>query len=104
MAFAVRDDADLLLGAMAYIEAVHKAMTAQDTSPAPGVGECVLAAILDDPVLSDYVRTWAKSRVGGASDWNPEPPPPPHMDATYERVRQLLQRCGDKAQMASSSS
>jgi hypothetical protein len=89
---------------MAYIEAVHKAITAQDTSPAPGVGECVLAAILDDPVLSDYVRAWAKSREEGALDGTPEPPPPPPIDAAYERVRELLRRCGDTAQMASSFS
>jgi hypothetical protein len=39
MAFAVSDDAELLLSAMAYIGTVHKAVTAQDTLPASGVGE-----------------------------------------------------------------
>src|SRR5579864_6057430 len=43
-----------------YIGAVHKGVTAQDTLPAPGVGECVLAVILGDPALSDYVRKWAR--------------------------------------------
>jgi hypothetical protein len=103
MAFAVSDDVELLLSAMAYIEAVHKAVTAQHTLPAPGVGECVLAAILGDPALSDYVRKWARSTKINATEWTPEEPPLPPIDATYERVRDLLRTCGDKAQMVASS-
>jgi hypothetical protein len=52
MAFAVSDDAELLLGAMAYIGAVHRAV-GPNALPASGVGECVLATILADPALSD---------------------------------------------------
>jgi len=102
MPFAVSDDADLLLGAMAYIGAVHRAI-APTTLPAPGVGECVLAAILADPALSDYVRNWARSTKVNAPDWTPEEPPLPPIDATYERVLELLRACGDKARMAASS-
>jgi hypothetical protein len=103
MGFAVSDDSELLLSAMAYIGAVHKGVTAQDTLPAPGVGECVLAVILGDPALSDYVRTWARSTKINATDWTPEEPPLPPIDATYTRVRELLRGCGDKTQMAASS-
>ena len=86
---------------MAYITAVHKAVTAQDTLPAPGVGECVLAVVLDDPALSDYVRTWARSTKINATDWTPEEPPLPPIDAAYERIRELLRACGDKARRVS---
>ena len=103
MAFSVHDDTDLLLGAMAYIGAVHKGVTALNTSPAAGVGECVLAAILADPALSDYVRKWAQSTKINATGWTPEEPPLPPIDVTYERVCELLRACGDKAQMAASS-
>ena len=103
MAFAASDDAELLLSAMAYIGAVHKAVTAQNTLPVSGVGECVLAAILDDPALSDYVRKWARSTKINATDWAPEEPPLPPIDATYERVRELLRTCGDKTQRVASS-
>ena len=102
MPFAVSDDAELLLAAMAYIGVVHRAV-APTTLPAPGVGECVLPAILADPALSDYVRNWARSTKVNATDWTPEEPPLPPIDATYERVRELLRACGDKAQMAASS-
>jgi hypothetical protein len=102
MAFAVSDDAELLLSAMAYIGAVHR-VTALNTLPAPGVGECVLAAILGDPALSDYVRKWARSTKINAADWTPQEPPLPPIDATYQRVRDLLRTCGDKAQMVASS-
>ena len=102
MAFAVRDDAELLLGAMAYIAAVHRAI-APTTLPAPGVGECVLAAILADPALSDYVRNWARSTKVNATAWTPEEPSLPPIDATYQRVLELLRACGDKAHIAASS-
>ena len=74
MALSVHDDTDLLLGAMAYIGAVHRAV-APNALPAPGVGECVLEAILADPALSDYVRKWARSTKVNATDWTPEEPP-----------------------------
>jgi hypothetical protein len=102
MAFAVRDDAELLLGAMAYIAAVHRAI-APTTLPAPGVGECVLAAVLADSTLSDYVRNWARSTKVNATDWTPEEPSLPPIDATYQRVLELLRACGDKAHIAASS-
>ena len=100
MAFAVSDDAELLLSAMAYIEAVHKDVTSQHTFPAPVVGECVLAVILGDPALSDYVRAWGRSTKINGADWTPDEPPRPPIDATYQRIRDLLRTCGDKAQVA----
>jgi len=102
MAFSVHDDTDLLLGAMAYIGALHRAV-APNALPAPGVGECVLEAILADPALSDYVRKWARSTKVNATDWTPEEPSLPPIDATYQRVLELLRACGDKAHMAASS-
>jgi hypothetical protein len=102
MALAVSDDAELLLAAMAYIGAVHRA-EATNMLPAPGVGECVLESILTDPALSDYVRKWARSTKINATEWTPEDLPLPPIDATYERVRALLRACGDKAHMASGS-
>lgn len=103
MAFAVSDDAELLLSAMAYIGAVHKAVTGQETLPALGVGECVLAVILGNPALSDYVRKWARSTKINATDWTPEEPPLPPIDDTYRQICDLLRTCGDKAHMAASS-
>lgn len=87
---------------MAYIGAVHRAV-GSNTLPAAGVGECVLAAILADPGLSDHVRNWARSTKVNATDWTPEEPPLPPIDAAYERIRELLRKCGDKAHMGASS-
>jgi hypothetical protein len=99
MALAIHDDSELLLSAAAYIEAVHKAITGENTAPPPGVGECVLAEIINDPSLSDYVRRWAGvAGAQGASDWDVDPQRPP-IDAVFERVRELLLRFGDEAQL-----
>jgi hypothetical protein len=89
-----REDPDLILSAMAYVEAVHMDVTAENTAPAPGVEGRVVSAILADPALSDYVQAWAhESRAPTASV---QPPPRPPFDATYERVRELLRRAGDE--------
>jgi hypothetical protein len=89
-----REDPDLILDAIAYVEAVHMDLTAENTAPAPGVEGRVVAAILADPALSDYVRTWASERR--ALEARLAPPPRPPIDATYERVRELLRRAGDE--------
>lgn len=91
---ARREDPELILDAMAYVEAVHKDLTAENTAPAPGVEGRVVTAILADPALSDYVRTWAKG--SSAARASGEPPPRPPFDATYARVRELLRRVGDE--------
>ncbi|MGO8920568.1 MAG: hypothetical protein ACLQJR_32135 [Stellaceae bacterium] len=89
-----REDPELILDAMAYVEAVHMDSTAENTAPAPGVEGRVVAAILADPTLSDYVRTWASERHAMEASAAALPRPP--IDATYARVRQLLRRVGDE--------
>jgi hypothetical protein len=84
-------DTDLVLDAMAYVEAVHVDLTAENTAPAPGVEGRVVSAILADPALSDYVRDWARARGAGGTRRAPR------FDAVYERVRELLRRTGDEA-------
>jgi hypothetical protein len=89
-----REDPELILDAMAYVEAVHMDVTVENTAPPSGVEGRVVAAIRADPALSDYVRTWASYRR--ALETSVAPPQPPPIDATYERVRELLRRAGDE--------
>src|SRR5579883_2055320 len=103
MALAVHDDPELLLNAMAYIEAVHKAITGENTAPPPGVGESVLAEIISDASLSDYVRRWARAGAARGVPDGTIDPERPAMDAVYERVSDLLRRCGDQAQLLQAS-
>ncbi len=82
------EDTELLLDAMAYVEEIHRELAAENTAPPPGVEGRVVAAIVTDPVMSEYVRDWARHhRVLEAS---PEPPERPPMDDVYWRVRDLL--------------
>jgi hypothetical protein len=93
-----REDPELVLDAMAYVEAVHTDLTAENTAPPSGVAGRVIAAIRADPALSDYVRTWARELCAReASVTAPRRPP---IDATYERVRELLRRAGDEPSRA----
>jgi len=90
-----RADPELIIGAMAYVEAVHIDLTVENTAPAPGVLGRVVSAILTDSALSEYVQTWAQEnrpRDGGPSSMSRPP-----MDATYARVRELLRRVGDES-------
>ena len=91
-----REDPELVLYAIAYVETVHKDLTAENTAPSSGVEGCVIAAIRADPALSDYVRTerW------GALEASVGPPRRRPIDATYERVRELLRRAGDELRRA----
>jgi hypothetical protein len=89
-----REDPELVLGAMAYVEAVHMDLTAENTAPPSGVEGRVIAAIRADPGLADYVRTWASERRALVA--SVAPPQRPPIDATYERVRELLRRAGDE--------
>jgi len=89
-----REDPELVLDSMAYVDAVHMDLTTENTAPAPGVAGRVVAAILADPALSDYVQTWASERRALEASVASLPPPP--IDATYERVRELLRRAGDE--------
>jgi hypothetical protein len=96
-----REDGDLILDAMSYVDLVHMDLTAENTAPAPGVAGRVVAAILADPSLSDYVRTWARDRRVLEASVTPTPRPP--IDANYERVRELLRRAGDRLPQKSDS-
>ena len=92
-----REDPELILDAMAYVEAVHMDLTVENTAPPPGVEGRVVSAILADAGLSDYVRTRASEARARAPEGSAAPPPRPPVDAAYERVRELLRRSGDKA-------
>jgi len=82
------EDAELLLDTMAYVETVHREIATENTAPPPGVEGRVVQAIAADPVMSAYVRDWARRhRVLEAS---PEPLRRPPMDDVYWRVRDLL--------------
>jgi hypothetical protein len=93
-----REDPELVLDAMAYVGAVHRDLTAENTAPSSGVEGRVIAAIRADPALSDYVRTWASDE--GALEASVSPLRRPPIDATYERVRELLRRAGDQPRRA----
>lgn len=88
-----REDTDLILDAMSYVDLVHMDLTAENTAPAPGVAGRVVAAILADLSLSNYVRIRATEQR--ALEASVAPPPRPPIDANYERVRELLRRTGD---------
>jgi hypothetical protein len=82
------EDAALLLDAMAYVEEVHRELTAENTAPPPGVEGRVVEAVLADPALSQRVRDWAtENRTLEASL---TPLRRPAMDEVYRRVRDLL--------------
>jgi hypothetical protein len=76
----------LIVDAMTYVEIVHKALAAENT--APGAEGRVVAAILADAALADYVRHWAEARR--VLEASPEPPVMPPIDEFYRRVRDLL--------------
>lgn len=92
-----REDVELLLNAIAYVDVVHKDQTAENTAPPPGVTGRVVGAIIADAALSDYVHTWARAR-GGLEVNLAETRPA--IDATYERVSDLLRRTGDHERRA----
>ena len=82
------EDAALLLDAMAYVEEVHRELTAENTAPPPGVEGRVVEAVLADPILTQRVRDWAtENRTLEASL---TPLRRPAMDHAYRRVRDLL--------------
>ena len=83
-----RADPDLVIDAMAYVEEVHKAMTAENTAPPPGVEGRVVASLLADAALADYVRRWAVARC--ALEARVEPRELPPVDSAYRRVSQML--------------
>jgi hypothetical protein len=59
-----REDAELLLQAIAYVEGVHRDLVAENTGQSPGVAGRVVTAIVADPALSEYVRTWVSKASG----------------------------------------
>jgi hypothetical protein len=88
-----REDAELLLNAIAYVDAVHKDMMVENTAPPPGVTGRVVGAIIADAALSDYVHSWARARGGLEATLSETRPA---IDATYERVSDLLRRTGNQ--------
>jgi hypothetical protein len=65
---------------------------AENKGPPPGVAGRVVTAIVADPALSEYVRSWVSKASGLEATLSPIWPP---IDASYERVRDLLRRAGD---------
>jgi hypothetical protein len=92
-----REDAELLLNAIAYVDAVHKDMMAENTAPPSGVTGRVVGAIIADAALSDYVDTWASARGGLEANLAQTRPV---IDAIYQRVSDLLRRTGDQDRRA----
>lgn len=92
-----RGDAELLLNAIAYVDVVHKDVTAENTAPPPGVTGRVVGAIIADAALSAYVHAWASARGGLEAKLSETRPA---IDATYERVSDLLRRTGDQDRRA----
>jgi hypothetical protein len=89
-----RENAELLLNVIAYVDVVHKDVTAENTAPPPGVTGRVVGAIIADAALSD---PWASA--GGGLEANLAETRPA-IDATYERVSDLLRRTGDQDRRA----
>ncbi len=88
MVLSHTEDAELVLDAMAYVEEIHRELTAENTAPPPGVEGRVVSTIVADPALAQYVRDWAtRNRVLEAST---EPLQRPPIDDTYRRLRNLL--------------
>jgi hypothetical protein len=83
------EDPELVLDAIAYVDEVHKALTAENTAPPPGVEGRVVAAILADPALAAYVRDWARQRH--ALEAGPKPLTPPPIDDRYRQICALLE-------------
>lgn len=77
-------DPDLILDAISYVEEVHRAETAENTAPPPGTAGRVVAAILADAALADYVQRWARERH--ILEASTAPPVPPPIDEVYRRV------------------
>jgi hypothetical protein len=92
-----RDDAELLLNAIAYVDVVHKVLMAENTAPPPGVTGRVVGAIIADASMSDYVHAWASARGGLEANLVETRPA---IDATYERVSDLLRRTGNQDRRA----
>jgi hypothetical protein len=86
--FESRDDPALVIDAMAYVDEVHRALTAENTAPPPGIAGRVVAAILADPTLAAYVRRWAEERRVLEASLKPFEPPP--FDAAWQRVAAML--------------
>jgi hypothetical protein len=81
-------DPELIVDAMRYVEAVHQAITAENTAPPPGVEGRVVASVLADPALAGYVREWASSRRALEADAASQALPP--VDDAFRRVSRLL--------------
>lgn len=83
------EDPELVLDAIAYVDEVHKTLSAENTAPPPGVEGRVVAAILADPALAAYVRDWARQHHPLEASLTPPSPPP--IDDRYRRICALLQ-------------
>jgi hypothetical protein len=82
------DDPELIADAMTYVEEVHKELSAENTAPPAGVEGRVVAAILADSALAQYVENWARDRCALEATTAPLERPP--IDDAYRRVRGML--------------
>ena len=86
---SARHDPDRIIDAMAYVEEVHRAVTAENTAPPPGIEGRVVAAILADPEPAAYVRQWADERR--VLEASLKPFEPPSIDEAWRREAALLE-------------
>jgi hypothetical protein len=89
------EDPELILAAMAYVEEIHKELTAENTAPPAGIADQVVQAVLLDKPLREYLRHWA--RRNDVLEASPTPPQRPPRDDAYYRVRNLLLATGEGA-------
>jgi hypothetical protein len=87
------EDPELILAAIAYVEEIHKELTAENTAPPSGVADQVVQAILRDPPLREHLRHWA--RRNDVLEASTTPAQRPKRDDAYYRVRTLLRAAGE---------
>jgi hypothetical protein len=85
-----RKDPALILDAIAYVSAVHRDVTAENTLPPHGVLPRVVSVVLADASLSERAQRWADECARGDAQAASTMRPP--WDASYVRVRELLRR------------
>jgi hypothetical protein len=84
------EDPETIIDAVAYVERLHREVTAENGAPPPGSQNQVVDAILIQPELVAYVRDWARRNC--ALEASTAPPRRLPIDSVYDRLRELLLR------------
>jgi hypothetical protein len=85
-------DPDLIVDAVAYVTELRDEVEREVGPLRPGTGREVLAMVLADPALSQYMRRWARHTRSFESKVGPVRYLP--MDATYDRLRSSMLALG----------